>query len=58
MVGDRLHDVHGAAAHDLATIGVSWGYAEPDELVSAGAFAVVDTPEELGDLLLRHFGCL
>lgn len=58
MVGDRLHDVHGAAAHDLATIGVSWGYAEPDELLSAGAFAVVDTPEELGDLLLRHFGCL
>lgn len=53
-----MHDVHGAAAHDLATIGVSWGYAEPDELVSAGAFAVVDTPEELGDLLLRHLGCL
>lgn len=52
MVGDRLHDVHGAAAHGLPTIGVSWGYAEPDELVSAGAFAVVDNPEELGDLLL------
>lgn len=52
MVGDRLHDVHGAAAHGLPTIGVSWGYAEPDELVSAGAFAVVDYPEELGDLLL------
>ncbi len=52
MVGDRLHDVHGAAAHGLPTIGVSWGYAEPDELVSAGAFAVVDNPEELGNLLL------
>lgn len=52
MVGDRLHDVSGAAAHGLATIGVSWGYAAPDELRIAGAIAVVDTPEELGDLLL------
>lgn len=57
MVGDRLHDVAGAAAHGLATIGVSWGYAEPDELVTAGALAVVDSPEELGNLLLRHFRC-
>jgi len=55
MVGDRMHDVHGAAAHGLATVGVSWGYAEPDELMTAGAVAVVDTPEELGDLLLCHF---
>lgn len=52
MVGDRLHDVVGAAAHGLETIGVSWGYAEPDELVGAGAVAVVGSPEELGELLL------
>lgn len=56
MVGDRMHDVAGAAAHGLATIGVSWGYAEPGELVTAGAVAVVDTPDELGELLVRHFG--
>ncbi|MGI8723636.1 MAG: HAD hydrolase-like protein [Geodermatophilaceae bacterium] len=54
MVGDRLHDVHGAAALGLATIGVSWGYAEPGELLDAGAIAVVDTPRELGDLLLQR----
>ena len=52
MVGDRLHDVAGAAAHGLGTIGVSWGYAEPDELVDAGAIAIVDSPEELGDRLV------
>lgn len=57
MVGDRLHDVAGAATHGLPTIGVSWGYAEPDELVTAGAVAVVDTPQELGELLLRRFRC-
>lgn len=54
MVGDRLHDVEGAAAHGLETIGVSWGYAEPDELLDVGAVAIVNTPEELGDLLLQR----
>ena len=53
MVGDRLHDVHGAAAHGLPTIGVSWGgTAEPGELEEAGAAAIVDTPAELAALLL------
>ncbi|HEX7131303.1 MAG TPA: HAD hydrolase-like protein [Iamia sp.] len=54
MVGDRLHDVHGAAAHGLPTIGVTWGSAEPGELEEAGAAALVDTPEQLGDLLLAN----
>lgn len=54
MVGDRLHDVQGAAAHGLHTIGVSWGYAEPDELITGGAIAVVDNPEQLGNLLLSQ----
>lgn len=54
MVGDRLHDVHGAAAHGLPTIGVSWGSAEPGELEEAGAAAVVSTPAELADLLVGN----
>lgn len=52
MVGDRLHDVHGAAAHGLPTVGVRWGSADPGELEEAGAAVVVDTPSELADLLL------
>jgi phosphoglycolate phosphatase len=52
MVGDRLHDVHGAAAHGLPTVGVRWGAADPGELEEAGAAVVVDTPQALGDLLL------
>jgi phosphoglycolate phosphatase len=35
MVGDRHHDVDGAAEHGIPTIGVAWGYAEPGELDSA-----------------------
>jgi phosphoglycolate phosphatase len=50
MVGDRHHDVVGAAEHDVPTIFVTWGYGSPAEQV--GAIAVVDTPEELRGLLL------
>ena len=53
MVGDRLHDVHGARANDLDCVGVSWGYAGPGELTEAGAVAVVDSPRELVDHILK-----
>jgi phosphoglycolate phosphatase len=45
MVGDRSHDVHGAAAHEVPTIFVTWGYGSPEE--TAGTVAVVDTATEL-----------
>jgi phosphoglycolate phosphatase len=50
MVGDRHHDVDGAAEHRVPTVGVAWGYAEPGEL--AGAVALVPTPDALRELLL------
>ncbi len=52
MVGDRSHDVLGAAEHGLTCVGVEWGYAAPGELEAAGAIAVVRTPAELADLLV------
>jgi phosphoglycolate phosphatase len=30
MVGDRSHDVHGAAAHGIDTVVVGWGYGQTD----------------------------
>jgi phosphoglycolate phosphatase-like HAD superfamily hydrolase len=30
MVGDRSHDVHGAAAHGIDTVVVGWGYGKAD----------------------------
>ena len=51
MVGDTQFDVLGAAAHGIATIGVSWGYGSTDSLRNAGAAAIADTPEELYRLL-------
>lgn len=53
MVGDREHDVRGARAAGLATIGVAWGYGGPAELTAAGAALVVDTVPELGGVLAR-----
>lgn len=51
MVGDREHDVHGAAEHGLETVGVLWGYGDEAELTAAGAAALVRTPAELVELL-------
>lgn len=45
MIGDRHHDVEGAADRGVPTIFVTWGYGSPAE--QAGAVAVVDTPGEL-----------
>lgn len=47
MIGDREHDVHGAKAHGIRTIGVSWGYGDHDELLGAGAIEVVDSPSDI-----------
>jgi len=47
MVGDRGHDVIGARAHGIETIGVTWGYGSPDELTQAGARVLVHTPADI-----------
>ena len=52
MVGDRKHDVLGAAQLGIGCVGVDYGYAAPGELEESGAIAVVKTVEELRDLLL------
>lgn len=49
MVGDRYHDVQGAAAHGLPTILAGWGYGGPGE--ERGAIAVAATPAALVALL-------
>ena len=52
MVGDRLHDVEGAAAHGLPCIGAAWGYGGDAELREAGAVAVARDLAEMVDLVL------
>ncbi len=52
MVGDRRHDILGAQAHHLETVGVTYGYAEPGELTAAGADHIVPTVAALEALCL------
>lgn len=52
MVGDRDNDVNGAKTCGIPCIGVSWGYAEPGELLSAGAIYLVETVDALENILL------
>lgn len=53
MIGDRYFDVQGAKAHHLDSIGVAYGYAAEGELQQAGATFVVDTVQQLKELLTR-----
>ena len=51
MVGDTVFDVIGATALNIPTIGVSWGYGSPEDMLQAGAINIADTMEQLLDLL-------
>jgi len=50
MVGDRIHDVEGAAENGVPTIVVEWGYGSPEE--AEDAIAIVHSVDRLRELLL------
>lgn len=47
MVGDRDHDVVGAMHNGIPCIGVTWGYGSPEELLTSGAVALAESPDEV-----------
>jgi phosphoglycolate phosphatase len=47
MVGDRRYDMSGAHAVGMRGLGVLWGYGTRDELETAGADQLVDSPADL-----------
>lgn len=49
MVGDRAHDIDGAAEHGIATVLVGWGYGQHD--VTDAAAVHVATVDELREVL-------
>jgi phosphoglycolate phosphatase len=51
VIGDTAYDIEMAKAAGCRAIGVAWGYHAADELLAAGAEAVAQTPEHLGELL-------
>lgn len=56
MVGDRAGDVAGARDHGIEAIAVTWGFGSREELEGAAPAAIVDTIDELAELLDRHLG--
>ncbi|MGE4353022.1 MAG: HAD hydrolase-like protein [Oscillospiraceae bacterium] len=50
MVGDRHYDIDGAKHCGIVSVGVTYGYAQGDEL--SGADYIVETTEALGRVLL------
>ena len=51
MVGDTVYDVVGSRSHGIDCVGVKWGFGVVDEMLQAGALAVVDTMDQLHDFI-------
>lgn len=51
MVGDTVFDVIGAQSHGIPTVGVSWGYGNPNDLQNAGAIAIANSAAQLLEIL-------
>lgn len=53
MIGDREHDIIGAKACGVPSIGVLFGYGSEEELAAAGADYIAKTVGEVGDIIQR-----
>ncbi len=54
MIGDRMHDVLGAAEAGIDCAGAGYGYAEAGELEKAGAVFVAENVGQLSEYLLAE----
>ncbi len=54
IVGDREHDVMGAKATGISSLGVLYGYGDREELEHAGADYIAETVADIGKILLKQ----
>lgn len=54
MIGDRMHDMEGAAACGVESVGVLYGYGSREELTAAGAAHLVESVKELREFLFSQ----
>ena len=52
MIGDREHDIYGAKANNIESIGVLYGFGNREEFEKAGADYICDTVHNLGKFIL------
>ena len=55
LIGDTMFDIEGANRVNVPSIAVSFGFGDVNEMVSAGAKAVIDDIRQLPDVLSRLF---
>jgi phosphoglycolate phosphatase len=53
LIGDAVSDVHACREAGVRSIGVAWGHQSAARLAAARADAVVNSPQELAELLKR-----
>lgn len=53
MIGDTVFDIELAVNAGCQAIGVTWGYHDPADLLSAGAGAMIDSYDELDAAIAR-----
>lgn len=53
MVGDRSYDIEAAEREGLYSIGVLWGFGSREELETAGADLLINTPGDLTGAIQR-----
>jgi phosphoglycolate phosphatase len=53
MIGDTVFDIEMGVAAKCRTIGVTWGYHEPRELIAAGAETMIDRYDQLDGAIER-----
>lgn len=54
MVGDRYQDIEGAKQAKIASLGITYGYAQPGELENAGADFIATDPQSIADIILKR----
>ncbi|MDB5619768.1 HAD family hydrolase [Tardiphaga sp.] len=54
MIGDRKHDIIGAAKNGMAAVGVLYGYGSREELSEAGATRLCKSPKDIADLITQR----
>ncbi len=55
LVGDRNYDVNGAKKAGISSIGVTYGYGSREELEAAWPDCIVDSTEELRNVLIGQY---
>ncbi len=58
MIGDTRFDIEAGRHHNLSTVGVLWGYGGKDALEKAGAHYLVETPQNMPDIIRQAMACV